>query len=389
MKAKNVVAILILLVLLTSCMTTEKPVDRSYLIEAYVPKSSIKKTEQLVLDTTVPSDSPTGQTVTEAVPEGTVVKVLDEPILTDDEIAEKMAALEWNVESEPIGSVDIQVIGTAPVREEPAVETVNEEPALSESPEDVAEAIEVFVDNGEPAAGPEDNIDPSMKGEQWTDMSADLSRTISEQAEPVGQAVFDELQPPETLPEQKSVPEELPADNAGTVTEDEVFPADTERNASLGKENAPVQDEGDPSASAEPEEADKPEPAVMDDVILSEPAETEPAGTQQTYDSLPVDEPTAKPTANGLRRTVSDIKSWCEDHIALLFICFCMLMLLLIVILLIAGGRKNPDGRKRSKATNAAKAAKLPAAETPKKKQPKFKYKAGSWNVVQKSWPED
>lgn len=391
MRLRRLTALLLLVALLTSCMTIQKPVDRSYLIEAYVPSAKIVKTEQLVLDTTAPSETPTGQTVTQAVPEGTAVRLLEDKILTDDEIAEMMDSLEWKV---PEGTVSAEIIpiGSEPKVEETETEPQEEEPApLPEEPQ-----IEIIVDDEvlplteEEAETVESAIeeihvvenaqkkDPSMTGIQWQDMSADLSKTISEQSDRIPTVEISVVPPPQELYEPD--PEQL----YGKVTQVEVIETQPVVIEEAFPEIAagtiaPEQDVGNESASAEPEEADHQDTAALADDSPAEEAEPAAQPEAGTPVSLPEDDSpaAAEPTATGLRRTLSGIKNWCLDHKELLFLAFCAVMLVLIVVLALTSRKK----RKETIAKNPEEKA--------KEKTPQFGYKRGSWNVVKKSWPED
>ena len=414
MKFRNVVAAVLLLLMLTSCMTgfrkeypkstpqEEKPVDRSYLIEAYVPTARVVKTEQLVLDTTEKTDSPTGQTVTEAVPEETLARILDEPVLTDDQIAEKIAALEWHTASQQIETAEIKVIGEAPateviIEEEPEVVIV-EEVLIEEEPQP------------EIKEEPADDIDPSMKGDQWQSMAADLSKTISEQAEPVESVIFEAALPPEELYE--PVAEEII--EAETAEAEEIIIAAVEE--ALRSEETVIEEihiEKDPEVisvrieevpAAEPEptavdiipaaspEADGNEdlaPAQEEHSVSEEPAaiQSATASSDEPLPSSPDIAPAAEPTATGPRQTVfEEALQWASDHREPLFIGACGVMILLILVLLLTGGKKKSSASNEKPSKISSK--KMQKVEEKMQKDPMkgFKYKADSWNVVRKEW---
>lgn len=383
MKFRKTTILLLAAALLTSCASPRKNVDRSYLIEAYVPPASVVKTEQIVLDTTEKTDSPTGQTVTAPVPEGTVLQVLEDRILTDDEIAEMMRTLDWKV---PETTESAQIVAIGQIPETPAAEPETPEPETQEEPdepEDPEDGVQV-IDEPAPPAGqePEATTDPSMSGESWTDMSADLSGTISEKSPQEEQAEITVIPAePEALPIQ-----ELPETMPGQI-QAEVLPDVIENPAE--EVTAPEQEQGNTSASAELKEADLKEPEAPVSDREAEKAETTSLPDPGVpYLAAEDDQPAAaEPAATGLRRTLSDIRTWCLSHVELLFLAFCAVMLVLIVLLAATGRRS-----KGTTAKKASKKSKKKAEVTDEplgKKETGFKYKKDSWNVVRKSWPED
>ncbi len=387
MRIRIMTVLLLLAALLTSCVSSEKPVDRSYLIEAYVPSAVLKKTEQLVLDTTETTDSPTGQTVTQAVPEGSVVQVLEDRILTDDEIAEVMQSLDWNV-MEGTGSAEIIAIGSDPqarAQEQPAADETpapEDEQAALPAEQEVHIMEDDIPETEETDGKADEKKDPSMTGDQWTDMSADLSKTISEQSSDPESAEI-------TVPGPVENPQ--PLEEEASPEQEEIRPvviAETPQQAQ--EDMAPVQEEGNQSASAEHVEADQPEPVDRAYDSLSEKTETQIL----PEDGIPFTPPesaqpaAAEPAANGLRRTLSAVTAWVVAHHEVVFVSSLALMAVLLVVLLASGRRSKGTIAKRGK----SKRGKQAPGETGRplgKKETGFRYKADSWNVVMKTWPED